>query len=450
MNRRLLVSVLLLLVTAGMVWGAPQKRKSKSKNEKDYAHYVTVWGGAGYGSLYHNAPDWKALGGPGAEIGVGYEYDKKNFIFHTGLEMQYIMSISRLRNSFRENVDFLYTPLPDYTLAYHYDFTSFKDTEHALMLNLPILAGCRFAQDWFFTAGVRVGFGVFGQANANANVQVTFTDPVFAEDVDQGHYAGWYAVKDRMPLRLGLNIAPSAEIGRYLNKHMRLSIFGECNVLNMNHTATDQPLLDMAAMSRPDNIQVHSLFCSDKMADNKVHNFMVGARFTYLIALEKEKPAKKHTHTTSKPKPKTTPKPATKPTPASETTPAPEDTIRFGDMVVKKDEAVVLANLMFEFRTANIIQESTQQLQTLLDMMLTRPDIHIRIVGHTDNVGTDAFNDRLSLQRAEAVKQYLTDHGVAAGRITTEGRGSREPIDTNNTDEGRQHNRRVEFTVISQ
>ena len=66
-------------------------------------------------------------------------------------------------------------------------------------------------------------------------------------------------------------------------------------------------------------------------------------------------------------------------------------------------------------------------------------------MGHTDSTGTDAINNPLSLQRADSVKNYLSDRGVSAARIETVGRGSREPIASNATAAGQAQNRRVEI-----
>jgi outer membrane protein OmpA-like peptidoglycan-associated protein len=71
--------------------------------------------------------------------------------------------------------------------------------------------------------------------------------------------------------------------------------------------------------------------------------------------------------------------------------------------------------------------------------------IHVRVVGHTDNTGSDAINDPLSVQRANAVRRYLEDRGVPGSRIETAGRGEHEPVADNNSDAGRARNRRVEI-----
>lgn len=73
------------------------------------------------------------------------------------------------------------------------------------------------------------------------------------------------------------------------------------------------------------------------------------------------------------------------------------------------------------------------------------PTMRVRIVGHTDSTGTDAVNDRLSIERATSVRNYLIDRAVNGSRIETAGRGSHEPVADNSTDAGRAKNRRVEI-----
>ena len=74
----------------------------------------------------------------------------------------------------------------------------------------------------------------------------------------------------------------------------------------------------------------------------------------------------------------------------------------------------------------------------------------ITIVGHTDSTGSDSINNPLSVDRAEAARDYLVSKGVARNRISTDGRGAREPIADNNTQQGRDKNRRVEIYVAEQ
>ena len=79
--------------------------------------------------------------------------------------------------------------------------------------------------------------------------------------------------------------------------------------------------------------------------------------------------------------------------------------------------------------------------------MKSNPEYSLSIVGHTDNVGSDEYNQKLSEDRAEAVKSYLVKKGVGEISITAEGKGESEPIADNNTSEGRDKNRRVVFSV---
>ncbi len=69
-------------------------------------------------------------------------------------------------------------------------------------------------------------------------------------------------------------------------------------------------------------------------------------------------------------------------------------------------------------------------------------------VGHTDSIGTDAYNQRLSVRRAEAVKAYLVSKGIEKNRVYTEGKGEKQPVADNKTAEGRAKNRRVEIEVV--
>lgn len=76
------------------------------------------------------------------------------------------------------------------------------------------------------------------------------------------------------------------------------------------------------------------------------------------------------------------------------------------------------------------------------------PQVQLAVVGHTDSTGSDAINDALSLERAQAVRGYLSQRGVPAARVRIDGRGSREPVAANTTEDGRARNRRVEIYLV--
>jgi len=115
---------------------------------------------------------------------------------------------------------------------------------------------------------------------------------------------------------------------------------------------------------------------------------------------------------------------------------------------VEIGESLVLNNIFFEFDRATLQKESYAELNRVLPFFSQYPNLKIEIAGHTDNVGSDAYNQKLSEERAQAVMDYLISQGVSSGNITSQGYGESEPVATNETDEGRQENRRVEFRIV--
>jgi outer membrane protein OmpA-like peptidoglycan-associated protein len=117
-----------------------------------------------------------------------------------------------------------------------------------------------------------------------------------------------------------------------------------------------------------------------------------------------------------------------------------------------KEEAEVInkvfQNLEFETGKSVIRQSSFSALDELSELLKKKPNFKLLVDGHTDNVGKAAYNLKLSQNRANAVKKYLTEKGIDASRITAKGYGMNKPIASNKTPEGRQKNRRVEFTIV--
>lgn len=122
-------------------------------------------------------------------------------------------------------------------------------------------------------------------------------------------------------------------------------------------------------------------------------------------------------------------------------------TFEFGLTPIKKDSTVVLNNIEFEFAKASLTPDSKAGLDDLSRFLSENPDVQINIVGHTDNVGSETINERLSNERAKAVYDEMVKRGIEPSRMKSEGKGSKEPVATNDTEEGRAKNRRVEFTI---
>jgi outer membrane protein OmpA-like peptidoglycan-associated protein len=126
------------------------------------------------------------------------------------------------------------------------------------------------------------------------------------------------------------------------------------------------------------------------------------------------------------------PKPVAKPAPAPPPPP----------------KVVELEGVHFAFDSAQITPEGRMILDEQAETLMDNPGLQVEITGHTDAIGTEAYNQDLSERRAQSVKEYLVSKGVAAGRLKTVGYGESRPIASNDTAEGRAENRRVELKII--
>jgi outer membrane protein OmpA-like peptidoglycan-associated protein len=116
---------------------------------------------------------------------------------------------------------------------------------------------------------------------------------------------------------------------------------------------------------------------------------------------------------------------------------------------IEVGEKIILKNIFFEFSKAVLTSDSYIELGSVLKLMSTNPGLRIEISGHSDNVGSYAFNQKLSEQRAKAVVDYLVGLGIDSARLEYTGYASSQPVATNDTEEGRAKNRRVEFMILS-
>lgn len=109
---------------------------------------------------------------------------------------------------------------------------------------------------------------------------------------------------------------------------------------------------------------------------------------------------------------------------------------------------VALYGVLFDFNKATLKPESDATLQTVLAILQKQAALKVEVQGHTDNVGGDAYNQTLSEARAKSVMAWLTGHGIAANRLTFKGYGKTHPVASNDNDEGRAKNRRVEIANL--
>jgi OOP family OmpA-OmpF porin len=161
---------------------------------------------------------------------------------------------------------------------------------------------------------------------------------------------------------------------------------------------------------------------------------------------------------TEPPKPEAQPAPPPAPVPAPKPPPPPEPKPRAPEPEKPKpapekpkpvaEKVTFAADVLFDFDKAVIKPEGKSKLD---DISNKAKGVNLEVViaiGHADSIGSDAYNQRLSVRRAESVKAYLVSKGIEANRVYTEGKGEKQPVAENKTADGRAKNRRVEIEVI--
>lgn len=114
-----------------------------------------------------------------------------------------------------------------------------------------------------------------------------------------------------------------------------------------------------------------------------------------------------------------------------------------------EQSSVRLEGVTFELNSARLTPEATMTLRRVADALRGEPNLRAEIAGHTDSSGEDAYNLRLSQERANSVMEFLVAQGIEARRLVARGYGETQPVADNGTNEGRERNRRVEFNVLN-
>jgi OOP family OmpA-OmpF porin len=149
--------------------------------------------------------------------------------------------------------------------------------------------------------------------------------------------------------------------------------------------------------------------------------------------------------------PKPAPAPEPKPAPAPAPAPQPVQEVKPAEAPKPKpvaEKVTFAADVLFDFDKSVVKPEGKAKLDDLANKVR---GINLEVViaiGHADSIGSDAYNQKLSVRRAESVKAYLVSKGIEPNRIYTEGKGEKQPVADNKTREGRAKNRRVEIEVI--
>lgn len=117
-------------------------------------------------------------------------------------------------------------------------------------------------------------------------------------------------------------------------------------------------------------------------------------------------------------------------------------------VAAKTSSKIILKNIFFDSGKSSIQATSYSELLKLVDLLKNNPSIRVEIAGFTDNVGDEALNQKLSEERAKTVVNYLVVKGIPSSRLVAKGYGSAQPVASNNSEEGRQKNRRTEMKIL--
>lgn len=121
----------------------------------------------------------------------------------------------------------------------------------------------------------------------------------------------------------------------------------------------------------------------------------------------------------------------------------------FDEKAIELDRVYILKNIQFEFDSHVLLRSSYAELDNVITYLVANKDVSVRLSGHTDFIGSDEYNLKLSRARARSVADYLVSKGIDAARITTFGFGKSKPLRTDHTDEARGINRRVEIRFVN-
>ncbi|WP_256011679.1 OmpA family protein [Desertivirga xinjiangensis] len=120
--------------------------------------------------------------------------------------------------------------------------------------------------------------------------------------------------------------------------------------------------------------------------------------------------------------------------------------------VIREGEGIIVkfdSGILFDFNSATLKAKAKENVQKLVSSLNSNPQTNVLIVGHTDNLGSDAYNLSLSEKRASSVRDYATSLGISTSRLKVSGKGETEPIADNAIESGRASNRRVEVVILA-
>lgn len=434
--------------------------------------------------LFFSAKDASIDWGYGGGLSVVYELNYRHFLFRTGAGADITFNYNRLAPQSATRAVLEYPGM-----EYHFTFEPWREQQRYATAYVPLYFGGVWS-GFHFLLGTKIGFQPFlGQSRITTSYTLYGTDPDVVNPMYDlyTHKMTPQTLTATQNLTFNrFNIMASAELGLCFDPwmkpeskaHVYLSLFADYGVLSINDAAANHIQDELINIRSLDDLRPASMLGHTDWQNERLNNLFAGLKLTCLFELPSkhkkpqtdpptELPADEPILRTESetavtpcsdtvinyvPVPILLPIPLPTPVPVREEAPvtisSPTSLNEWKEVTNTAGRTFVLDNLYFATAKHTILSSSEPALQVLLEMMLYYPDRRIRITGHTDNVGKDEDNWKLSLRRAVSVKRWLYEHGIDPYRIETEGRGETCPRVPNNSPENRQLNRRVEITIL--
>lgn len=414
-------------------------------------HYLGFYGNVGYSRHTFRQDGIRTQGFVGGGIGFGYKLRYKLFRMDISLEGQYMGN--HLTGDLTV-VDPVEAPSP--TMLYKYQFQHLVEQQHVVSAVLPVMLGVE-NEKGYCLLGVRLAMPVWTRYSSMSDVTREITDLRLIDgftDMDWHLlYSDQVQSANQMLLRFNPQLAFEAgwNLDRYIRPkraHYEIGILAQVGMRDYRNV----PTKSFVETNADAVASLTSVANAKEMASTTMLPWMVGVKFGIYYDL-KRKPKQVQEETPIAPaivpvEEEEEEEEVEEEVVEIEETVVVADTAVYNGHVVKTGEKVVLQSLYFATDKTEVLPSSQAGLDALYQMLRDYPNIRVRIVGHTDNTNTAAYNQRLSEGRANSVRKSMIKRGIEAWRMETEGKGLTEPIDTNETPEGRQNNRRVEFEII--
>jgi len=441
-----------------------------AQNDMLPKHEFTINGFGGISTLNYTVTDANLKKGIGFGGGFGYHhFFNDSWGFVTGLEAA--LYRSSLSADMLESAQYYNPDGADDHLIMHHNLSEFKEEQSLWTLQLPIMVqwllplGSSANNHFFAALGGRIGYALSGSFQQSAQrVEQSVIDQWNPGGASTKRLPG-YDKKETLKFS-AFNAMASAEMGvRWkLSDNMSLytGLYFDYGLLNIIPEKSNEALyaLKGGVQTHPsdyDQFSVNSVLSAHsphygEISSSQQMNFVrntagytdkvntMAAGIKIKLAFGgKKKPA---------PTPAPAPLPLPEPLPEPEPEPIPEPAPVIQEVPQEiKQSMMKLSNTLFAFDKWNLSDEAVTELAKVVKWLNENPTIQVEIEGHTDNIGTAEYNQKLSEDRAKSVYDYFVAHGVQASRLSYRGYGFARPIAENTTAEGRQQNRRVELRV---